>query len=165
MGTYRVSRNLEATLVQYIEESLTEGGWSNVEVVKGFKLVYDSKIGGNNNSAIISVRLNTTSHKRVEVGSNSTKRKALILIDIFAANDGQRLDLKDFLVDELKGGCIYYEYIVGAAVNNKTANGRIRVLEMEDMPIDFGTDKSAMDPHDRFRHLITIEATTGKVEE
>jgi hypothetical protein len=38
------------------------------------------------------------------------------------------------------------------------------VLNIKENPVDFDTDKNKLEVHDRYRHLITLEVTTGKVE-
>ena len=100
-----------------------------------------------------------------EIGSDSTFRNPTVLIDIFATSDGNRLDLKDFLVDVLKTGMPYYEYtITNGQISNKTQNGRIQVISIEDTIVNLNVDKNSLDVHDRFRHLITLTISLGKVE-
>ena len=113
----------------------------------------------------ICVRIGTTIHERVEVGSDSTWRTPQVLIDIFSTSDGQRLDLKDFLIEKLKGGMPYYEYeITNGVVTDKTQNGRIRILEITDNPINFDSDKDQLDVHDRYRHILALNISLGSVE-
>ena len=163
-STYRQSRNIEATLIDKINSILSNAGF-NATIRKTFKQVYNIPINPNTKTCIICVRVGTTSHNFIEIGSNSTVRNPLVLIDIFASDDGQRLDIKDCLIAELKGGCRYYEYVINnGSVQSKTENGRIRVLDIDDTPLNFDTEKDELDPHDRFRHLITLTVSTGKVE-
>lgn len=158
MGLYRNSRNLELSIIQYTETQLA-GSWSNVTVEKSFARCYSISL------PVICIRCGTTLHNKVEIGSNSTIRNAQILIDIFASDDGNRLDLKDFLIGIYKAGCVYYEYaITNGVVSNKTAKGRIRVLKITDEVINFNTSKDELDVTDRHRHLITLGVSTGKAE-
>jgi len=164
---YRISRNIEASLVKYIEEELEDAEWTNITVVKGFNNAITTSMTAN--SAIISIRVGPTDPKKIEVGSNNIVKNIQVLIDLFCSDDGQRLDLKDFLVDVLKEGCTYYLWekeLVGREYQYKTptANGNINVISIKENPIDFDTDKSKLEVHDRYRHLITLEVTTGKVE-
>ena len=159
MGIYRISRNLEASIIEYLKDQLTES-WSNVSVEKSFSRVYTLDL------PIICVRCGTTDHDRVEIGGKSTVRTPSILIDIFTTSDGQRLDLKDFLIEKLKGGIPYYDYtIMNGEIDSKTENGRIRILDIDDVPIDFDVDKEKLEVHDRFRHLLTLIISLGRVEE
>lgn len=157
-GQYRESRNVEASLIQYIEEQLVAGSWTNITVILGFDRAYEIPIDKNNASAIIAVRLQNTEHDKIEVGSNSTVRLPTTFIDIFSSSDGQRLDLKDFLVSVLKDGFPYYEYtITNGAISDKTLNGRLGVDNIADTKLNFNSDKSELSKHDRYRHLLQLD--------
>lgn len=165
MAIYRISRNLEASIVQYIEEELASAGWTNITVEKSFKKVYGIPVDTFQKQGAICVRLSDTIHDSAQIGDNSTVRKPLILIDIFATSDGQRLDLKDFLVSIFKGGCPYYEYEAGDnQISSKVQNGRIRATRINDTEVNLGIDKSLLEVYDRFRHLISINISFGKIE-
>ena len=158
MATYRTSRNLEASLIDFLTTNFN-ADWTNVSVEKSFARVYDI------NLPTICVRANNTSHNKAEIGGDSTIRTVQVLIDIFATSDGQKLDLTDYIVEKLKGGCPYYDYIiVDGVVDSKTANGRIRVTSLEVTPIDFDTDKDRLDVHDRYRSLLTLSISLGRIE-
>ncbi len=156
---YRTSRNLEASIIDFIKDKLNAGGWSNINVEKTFARVYEQ------DPPSICIRLSDTIWATAEVGSNSQTRNPLILIDLFCPNDGIRLDLKDFLISELKSGLPYYEYtILAGVVQSKNQNGRIKVTSISDTPIDLGVNKSALDVRDRYRHLISLSVSLGQVE-
>jgi hypothetical protein len=160
MSTYRISRNIEASIIDYIKDELFNGGFRNINVEKTFARVYSIQL------PTICVRLSDTTHTKVELGTETTFRTPLILIDIFATDDGLRLDLKDFLISKLKSGMNYYEYTISVGqVANKNQNGRIRVLTISDTPVNFDIDKSRLDEHDRYRHLLTLSISLGKVEQ
>ena len=93
--SYRISRNIEASLIDYLNDALEAGGWS-VNVEKTFARVYSISLPS------ICVRVSDTIHEFVEIGDTATVRSPLVFIDIFATSDGQRLDLKDFLIEKLK---------------------------------------------------------------
>jgi len=157
---YRISRNLEASIIDYIEEQLVIDNWSDINVVKTF-----ARVSGLNLPAIC-IRCGETDHRKAQLGDDSTFRTASVLIDIFGINDGNRLDLKDWLIGAVKRGMPYYDYtVVGGEVTSKIPNGRIRVQDIIDTPINFDVDKNILQPPDRFRHLITIAVSIGKVEE
>jgi hypothetical protein len=133
--------------------------WTGVSVEKSFARVYEIDL------PIICIRANTTTHIRAEIGEDSTVRTVQILLDIFAENDGQKLDLTDYIVEKLKGGCPYYEYVIkDGAIDSKTEKGRVRIMAIEVTPIDFNTDKDKLDTHDRYRTLITLSISLGRVE-
>ena len=162
---YRQSRNLEASLIQYIEAELVFANWTGITVEKSFKKVYGIPVDTFQKHGAICVRLSDTNHDKAQVGDNSTVRKPTFLVDVFAANDGQRLDCKDFLVHILKGGFPYYEYEVnGNTITNKTQNGRVRVTNIDDTEVNLGVDKNLLDSHDKYRHLISLTCNCGKIE-
>ena len=159
MGQYRPSRNIEASIIEFIEDELQKASWTNVSVEKAFSHISPNALPA------IWVHLSNTIHKKVQIGDNSTYRTALVLLEVYGTNDGIREDLKDFLVSIFKNGCPYYEYVItGGAISDQTQNGRIRVSNIDDKVINLGIDKSDLDIVDQFRHLITLTAELGKVE-
>ena len=159
MGVYRISRNLEASLIDYIKEELISASWNNVSTEKSFAKIYDISLPS------ICVRLSDTTHDHAEVGTDATIRTPLIILDIFAKDDGGRLDIKDFLVSILKSGCPYYEYtITNGAIQSKVQNGNIRVINITDTVVNLGIDKADLDVHDRYRHNLALSVSLGRVE-
>jgi hypothetical protein len=160
MANYRESRNLEASTIQRIETILTDNNYSGVEVVKTLSKAYDTTL------PVICVRVGDTIHSGAELGTHLTQRKPLILIDVFANSDGQKLDLKDLLISGLKSGFVYYNYvIVDGAVSTKTADGRVVIESIIDTPVDLGVNKSDLDLHDRYRWLISLHCSKTKLED
>jgi len=157
---YRPSRNIEASTIQKVTDILTSESWNNVSVEKTFSRVYNKEL------PIVCVRIEDTIHNFVEIGSHSTQRTALVLLDIFADNDGQRLDLKDALLSNLKTGWTYYEYVISEGkIISKIAKGKLSVTEIHDTPLNFNVDKSNLAKHDRYRHLISLNVKLSQVEE
>ena len=164
MALYRQSRNIEASIIDYLTTNLASA-FSGTTVEKTFKRVYGIPVDTFNKTGVVCVRLSETVHELVQIGDNSTQRLPLILIDIFAPNDGIRLDLKDYLVSILRSGIPYYEYEVsGNSITNKTQNGRIRVITIRDTEVNLGINKSLLDVHDRYRHLLSLNVSLGKIE-
>ncbi len=162
-ATYRPSRNIEATIIEFLRAQLTTGGWTEITTQKGYAGVYGMTL------PVICVRLEDTDHVPIEIGSHTTKRDALVIIDLFCKNDGQRLDLKDFLVSVLKDGCTYYKFVTVTTgrttpVDTRTADGKLVVLNIEDTPIDFETSKSDLVVHDRYRHRLSLSINKTAVE-
>ena len=159
MGLYRISRNLEASFIDYLKTNL-QIDWNIGRVEKTFAKIYDIELPS------ICIRVGDTIHNKAEIGDNSTIRNVHVLIDIFATSDGQRLDLKDYIIKKIKNGLYYYDYeIENGQVKTKTQNGRIRILTIDETLINFGTEKQDLDVHDRFRHLVDLTISLGKVEE
>ena len=159
MANYGVSRNIEASLIDYLNEKLEEYNWRNVNVIKGFKRAYDLDL------PVIAVMVDETTHKRVGIGGNETYREVLLHIYIFAKSDGQRLDLKDFVVDIVKGSLPYYEYTIEhGKVVSKNYVCQMFVNDIIDRKAYAIDDISNLDVHDRYRHYIGLYLSIPKVE-
>ncbi len=154
---YRQSRNFEISTKDFIETEIASA-FSNVNVYRGW-----AEVSGNN-LPCITVRLGETEHPRVGVGSFATRREVTLLIDLFATDDGQRLDVKDFLISILKKSWDYEEYTVTGGSSSSVVDGKIICVGISDTEVNLGTDKSQLDKVDRYRHLITLVVTNGKVE-
>lgn len=158
MGIYRESRNIETSILQYLESELS-ADWSNVAVEKAFAEIQPGK------SSVL-IRSGDTIHDKVEIGDNLTTRNPQILIEIYGTSSGNTLDMKDYIISKIKNGCPYYQYeIENSQIKTKTLIGRIRVLDIDDTPINFGVDKDGLEILDRYRWLITLSVSTGQVEE
>lgn len=158
MGLYRISRNIEASFIDFLKP-LLQIDWGFDRVEKSFARIKNIELPS------VCIRVGDTTHDKVEIGDNATTREILVLIDIFATDDGLRLDLKDYIIEKVKNGLTYYEYeIENGQVKIKTQSGRIRILDIIETPINLTTEKSTLDVHDRFRHLLTLTVSLGKVE-
>ena len=162
---YRVSRNLEASFIEFLETTLKETpySWEDINVIKGFAHAYELS------TPTIAVRAENTIYDKVEVGSNSFTRTTQVFIDIFGSDFGNALDLKDCIIEILKEGLIYNEYTITksgrTATSSATPNGRIRIQKISDTPIDFNIDdKTKLNERDKYRHLLTLTVSIGKVE-
>lgn len=159
---YRVSRNLEASVIEYIDSCL-DSNWSGITVTKSFAKSYTTEL------PVICVRIGETSYDRAEIGSTSIVRKATLLIDIFGDSMGLTLDLKDYLISCLKDGCTFYEFTTvrsgrTTVVDDQTASGRISFLDLRDRGINFDGDRDRLPKHDQNRWLITGTISLGQVE-
>jgi len=155
---YRISRNIEASIIDFLREKFSVD-WSSIKCEKTFAKIYSLELPS------VCVRVGTSDHSKVQIGSNATVRDIQVLIDIFATSDGIRLDLKDYIIEKIKNGMIYYETEINEGqINNQFVNGRIRVTNIEETPINFGENKDLLDIHDRYRHLLTFTVSLGRVE-
>jgi hypothetical protein len=160
-ATYRPSRNIEASFLDYVKDEL-ESVWNDVSVVKTFNAAYTTEL------PVICIRRGRTSYPRAEIGSTQYVRETLVLIDVFCTSDGQKLDLIDWLVDALKDGLPYYEYVTtktGRTVTSaKTQNGRIRITNIESSDVNADVERDRLDKVDKFRGLITCTISLGRCE-
>lgn len=141
MATWRLYRNLENSLKDFLDtkisdDSLTGDNGNTVQVYIG----KDNKDTWQFPS--ISVYMDSETLERFEIGSNLRQNQELIIIDIYATNEGERLDLAKWLVDTINNGWTYYTYsvnesnpesptkVAGGLVNiNFNSNGRIALIQ------------------------------------
>ena len=158
---YRVNRNICKSIKDFITAQLIVDGWNGITVLKGASRVYDTV------PPVITVRLNESDHLPIELGDNCTRRETLVFIDVYGSDSGIGLveDLKDWLIEVLKKGVDYYEYVIVADdVHSKTKTGRVSFLHLKDSPINFDTDKSELNIRDKWRWLVTSPVATDKIE-
>lgn len=151
-GSYfRGSRNLELSTIYYLETEIPKD-WTGVTVVKTFKEVYASTVA----LPVVCVRLAETATTRLEIGTPTIENRYLIVIDIFAKSDAQRLDLADYIKDKLKDGWTHYDHshASGDPANlDRVANGRDWITEwVSDGKVDIGE----LEEKDKFRHSLSF---------
>ena len=152
--TYRQSRSIEASIIDFLTTNF-DADWTGVSIEKSFARVYSIDL------PVVCVRANVTRHNRAEVGDYLTVREVNIIIDVFCTSDGQKEDFCDYIVEKLKSGCVYYDYVINnGAVQSKTENGRIRFKNIEVTPLAFDSEVV----HDRYRASISLTTSTGQVE-
>ncbi len=167
MATYRPTRAIEASVIDFLQQAFAAAdGWKNITVEKTFKNVYaNSTFEQNKGKPVICVRVLTSKVPRIELGTNAYWRTALVNIDIFATSDGQREDLKDFIIDKIIKGVPFYRYLIkGDEILSKIQIGRLRIVIDGDAPVNFNTDKSHLDVIDRYRHSLSLSATMSQIE-
>jgi hypothetical protein len=148
---YRISRNIEASLIDRITANLITDGWTNIYVEKTFAEIY----GGHCPAILVNVQEIRPEH--LEVGSKTYLKYFTIYIRIFASNDGQRLDLSDWLLDKLEDDTNYYAYtITNGVVSAKVLTGRIVITRILDNRKEL-TNTEVLESTDRYRHLISME--------
>jgi len=150
MAQYRLSRNCESSIIDFITTQLTSDGWSGIRITKAFAEVYEGKL------PCICILSPDRLIVRREIGSNSLTNEISIEIRIFATNDGLRLDLSDYLVEKILPGLIYYEYIItNGIVSAKVSKGRISIVGIPESRKEFINAEGLVD-QDKFRHIITL---------
>ncbi len=151
---YRISRNIEASLIDRITADLTTDGWTGIRVEKSFAEVYKGTL------PCICVNALEIRPEHLEVGSKTYLKYFTVNIRIFATSDGQRLDLSDWLLDKLEDDTNYYVYtITGGVVSAKVLTGRIVIIRILDNRKDLiNTNVDLLEKEDRYRHLLSFEA-------
>jgi hypothetical protein len=149
---FRLSRNIELSTLEFLTTNLN-ADWSGVTVIKTFKDAYDTGIP----VPIVCARLASANNARLELGSTTLDNRYLIIVDVFARSDAQRIDISDYVVDKLRLGWTYKAYSHVSGDKSQiigTADGRVFVTDwLEDMKIDYGENA---DPKDRYRQTISI---------
>ncbi len=149
MSAFSKTRNVELSTLFYLETQIG-ANWTGIEIVKSFLSAYDKVL------PVVCIRLTDVITDRLEVGSTTLDNLYTFVIDIFATSDGQRIDLGDFIMEQLKSGWIYYSYskASGSSTLDKIATSRVTVTEfVNNSRIDFGDEVSNPD---RFRQTITF---------
>lgn len=148
---YRISRNIEASLIDFITAGLTTGGWTGITTLKGFPQDYKGK------APFIGVEALEIRPQKLEIGSKTNLKYFNIKIRIIAKNDGQRLDLSDFLFDLLESDVDYYEYtITSGVVSSKTLTGKIVITKWNENRKELQNTEN-LEAEDRYRHVFVFE--------
>lgn len=147
---YRISRNIEASIVDKITSQLTTDGWSGIRVEKSFAQVYEGTLPA------ICINVNSVDPTKLEIGSKTNIKYFEVAIRIFAVNDGQRLDLSDWLTDLLEDDINYYIYtITNGVVSAKVLSGKIHILNFTRNEKEFINIEN-LEKEDKYRHIVTF---------
>jgi len=150
MATYRQERNIEASLIDQITELLENGGWIGFTIVKSLSQAYEK-------FPAICINVVEPSFTRKEIGNYEFLKIYTVNIRLFCDNDGQRLDLADYLLDELEKGFKYYEYVIeGGDVSQKLETGRININRMRESRKELRNTENLV-KEDKCRHLISFD--------
>jgi len=149
---YRVSRNIEASLIDFLTEELDDAGWVGIRTEKSFSEVYKGTL------PCICVNALEIRPEKLEIGSKTNLKYFTISIRIFATSDGNRLDLSDFICDLLEDDVNYYSYtITNGEVASKVITGRIVLTRWFDNRKEL-INTEGLEKEDRYRHLLSFEA-------
>ena len=153
---YRISRNIEASLIDWLTEELEDSGWTGIRIEKAFAEIYKGTLPA------ICINVLETRPEKLEVGSKTNLKYFTINIRIFANSDGLRLDLADFITDLLEDDINYYAYtITNGEVAQKDLSGRIVITRFfEDRKELINT--SNLEKEDRYRHLLSFECIVAE---
>ena len=147
---YRMSRNIEASLIEFISAALTTDGWNGIPVLKGFPQEYEGK------TPFIGVESLELNPVKLEIGSKTHIKYYTIKIRIFGTNDGQRLDLSDWLFEKLENDVNYYSYtITNGAVSARVASGKLVIDKWLNNEKELVNTENLIE-EDRYRHLLSF---------
>ena len=148
---YRVSRNLEASVIDYLTAELITDGWIGIRTVKAFTEVYEGTL------PCICVNVLEIRPQKLEIGSKTNIKYFTVNIRIFAKSDGARLDLSDWAFEKIEDDVDYYEYsITDGVVSDKELAGKIVITRYFENKKEL-TNTENLELADKFRHLISLE--------
>lgn len=153
---YRKSRNIEASLIDFITAELSVDGWTGINVSKGFPQDYKGKL------PMIGIEALELRPQKLEIGSKRNLKYFTVKIRIIAKNDGQRLDLADWLFDELEEDIDFYEYVITSGqVSTKTLTGRLVITKWFENRKEL-QNTEVLESEDRYRHVFIFEVIVAK---
>ena len=155
MTTYRLYRNIEKSIIDFLVEELTDDGWDGFRVEKSFSRAHEGTLPA------ICVNVEEPDIKRIEIGSNLYEELITVSIRLFCVDDGQRLDLASWLLGKLMPGIDYNEYeITSGVVSKTTKTGMISTQKIIASRKELKNTES-VDKVDKFRHLFqyTVKVT------
>ncbi len=149
--SYRISRNIEASIIDKIKtDVVTDWSTFNIRVEKSFAQVYEGAL------PCICLNVQSVDPTRLEIGSKTWLKYFDVTVRIFATSDGLRLDLADYFTDEFEDDIDYYVYtITNGAVSSKVLSGKIVILSISRNEKEFQNSEN-IEKEDKCRHLITF---------
>ena len=151
---FREGRNVELSTIYYIETSINSD-WTNMTVVKRFTDAYKAAL------PVIAISMFDTVNTRQEIGNTALSNTYVIAIDIFAKSDGQRIDIADYLINQLKDCWTYYTHSQtpgSPETLTRTPTDKLHVEKfVSNRKVDLGDE--GVDVYDRFRGYIEIEVS------
>lgn len=156
MATWRLYNNIQASLydfitAQAISDSLTDIAGNSITFQIGRK---NSEMG---DLPIITFYVESEVISTPFIGSFVRDDKQIVIIDIYALTETDRLDLAKWVVDTLNNGWPYYSYADNPADADspiKTKSGRINVYDrIENTRVNLNQN---VDKYDQHRHRISL---------
>lgn len=145
---WRVYRNVEASLIEYLEAQLVADSWSGVRVEKVFSKAYDGTLP----CIVVGIRTSPLIERR-EIGTTNLIEHISVDFRIFGTDDGNRLDLAAWLIDKLKIDIDYYVY--SGTGSTKTLTGKIVSEKFTDNRKELANTE-ILAKEDRFRHIVSL---------
>lgn len=155
---YGNTNNILESIYSFIEAQLLADSLTyalNME----FKRAYDTAL------PVIIIQGDDSALVYAEIGDTLTTKECSVNIDIFARNNIEKNNIKDWIIEKILAGCDYKTYVTdedGVAVGTAT-DYKVIVLKVTQSSIKLNVDKSQLDEHDKYRYKINLVVTNGKV--
>jgi len=152
---WRKLRNLESSLKDFLDAQIV----SDVLVGENGTTV-TTRVGRKNDDdwtlPCISFYVESETLERAYIGSNTRFENHLIIFDVYASNEGERLDLAKWLSDTINDGWQHYSYVYNPSnpeLPTKTAGGWVSLNFLTNTRVNLGQTVSEFDSH---RHRISV---------
>jgi hypothetical protein len=157
MLTWGPTTNVENSLKYFLDTEISE---DNVTDMNGdlIPVRIGRKEDDNWTLPCISLYADSQTNEKIFIGSNQTDDRRLIIIDIFAENEGERQDVADWLVSKITNGWVYYTYTVNinTPLNpTKIASGNVNIDFVTNTRVNLGQNVALFDQH---HHRISVNA-------
>ena len=155
MLVWQLYRNLENSLKYFLDTEITAHSVTDINS-NLIPVQVGRKTDNNWSLPCIIVYFESETNVRLECGSNLTEDQELMLINIYATNEGERLDLAKWVTDTIKNGWRYYSYTINPSLPEtptKTAGGLVSLDFVTNTRVTLGENVSPIDAH---RHRISI---------
>ena len=123
-------REIDTSVVYYIEQEMTNEWGSNVEVLDSYP--QDLK---NLMPPVVAVDCNTIRPNPLEIGTEDTHDYYYWHIHIFGRKTGERDDITNAVIDLLESGCAILDFSTGVAGDSK---GFVNFQDINARPIRWG---------------------------
>jgi len=157
MLVWQLYRNIENSLKDFLDTSIASDSVTDYD---GNAVTV--RIGRKEDNAwtlpTIAVYYDAEDSERLEIGSNKRIKLHLLIIDIYAINEGQRIDLAAWLSAKIENGFRYYTYTVDPGnpeTPTKVAGGLVNIEDfISNTRIELAQNVDAFDAH---RHRVSIQ--------
>jgi hypothetical protein len=158
MGQYRLSRNVEASIIEHLRTALFDDGWEGIGCEKSMKQEQMTP-------PLIMINVVEMDTQKREIGSGFYLKYPTVVVRIFATSDGQREDLADWVLEKFEDNISYYQYgIFDGKIASKELAGNIvirKILRNEKELAN--TEPSNLEKEDRYRHIISFSIFVGEL--
>jgi len=146
-----VQTNLEKSLKDFLDAQATTDSVSvNIDVGENFEDSWELPH--------VQIYLDSKQKPRAEIGSNCRANTYLIMLDVRARSNPERMNLADWIEDSINNGFTYYTYVSNPAnrdVPIKIDVGYASFDYISSQKVDLGPNVNS---YDKWRYRISIRA-------
>lgn len=159
MANFGKYRNVELSAVYFFDTQI-QANWTGVSVVVGFP-----NLDATSQLPVVSIRVPSVNSDFLEIGSRTMDDVYTVIIDIFAKTNAQRLDLTQFIQDQIIQDFVYYAHSRTSGQNDtqitRTSAGKVKFTGfVQNQKLDFGDE---VENFDKCRQIISFNCRVGLV--